>query len=813
MFPPIHSRTRRHLILLACCATSWLQPTHSILAADEAGEIVFKQKCAQCHGSHGQGAAGGYENPLRGEQTVVELTHLIEETMPEDNPEECVGDEARQVAEYIRKHFFSQTPRLELARLTVDQHRNAIADVIGRFALSQLPRAPGVSGGGQSQPRPQEPTLPGLRGEYYQSRGTNKADRLGHYCSDTYMDFDFGESGPVPTISADQFSIIWEGGLVANDTGHYEFRISTPNGARLYINLDPRVGQRKLNDFNAPLAGQQALIDDWVGSGTMRERSARIFLLGGRTYAIRFEFFKYFDKTASVKLEWKPPHGIWSVIDYNDTTTHRPPRVFVSKTPFPADDHSLGYERGTSISPEWQTATSGAAVEAATEVVRRLPLLAGLTEETEDRDNQVTVFVLRFASVAFRRPLTRNEESTIVDIMTEDGANLETRVRNTLVMVLMSPQFLYTDLTPTNKAPSQYAVAARLAFALWDSIPDQELIDAAASGELATEEQIETQARRMLPDPRTKAKMRNFFRNWLGLEERDLAKDKEMFPEFSEAIIADLRRSLELFIERVVWSRESDYRQLLQSEYLVLNQQLRELYEAEAVKEELDFSGRAIKARNRRLAFASEFQPVKFPADQRSGVLTHPYLLSAYAYHNNTSPIHRGVFLTRTIVGRALNPPPIAVAFKDDEFALDLTMREKITQLTRDTACMSCHSVINPLGFTLESFDSVGRWRTIDNNKPVDTKSQYTTAAGEMLEFESARDIANFAVSSEAAHRTFTVQVFRHIVKQDPMAFDTELLERLRLQFADDDFNVQNLWARIAVVTAAHDPTDSPSAE
>ena len=150
MFPPIHSRTRRHLILLACCATSWLQPTPSILAADEAGEIVFKQKCAQCHGSHGQGAAGGYEKPLRGEQTVVELTHLIEETMPEDNPEECVGDEARQVAEYIRKHFFSQTPRLELARLTVDQHRNAIADVIGRFALSQLPLAPGVSrGGGQ----------------------------------------------------------------------------------------------------------------------------------------------------------------------------------------------------------------------------------------------------------------------------------------------------------------------------------------------------------------------------------------------------------------------------------------------------------------------------------------------------------------------------------------------------------------------------------------------------------------------------------------------------------------------------------------
>jgi hypothetical protein len=556
-------------------------------------------------------------------------------------------------------------------------------------------------------------------------------------------------------------------------------------------------------------ARQPALIDAWVGSGEMRERSARVFLLGGRLYAIRLEFFKYLEKTASVKLEWKPPHGTWSVLDHNHTVSVRPARVYVSETPFPADDRSLGYERGSSVSPEWQVATTNAAVAAAAEVVNRLPVLAGLTEETADRDGRVNDFVLRFARVAFRRPLTSDEESTLADIVLADTANLEAGVRRAVVTVLMSPHFLYTDLTPTGEAPSQYSVASRLAFGLWDSIPDQELTNAAKNGELGTAEQIETQARRMMSDRRAKAKMRSFFHTWLELEERDLAKDKQMFPEFDESVVADLRRSLELFIERIVWSRESDYRQLLLADYLVLNERLRSLYEAESSDDKANLDGKEIKRRTRAIQFASDFQPVPFPADERSGVLTHPYLLSAYAYHNNTSPIHRGVFLTRNIVGRNLNPPPIAVAFKDDEFASDLTMREKITQLTRDTACMSCHSVINPLGFTLENFDAVGRWRTTDNDKPVDTKSKYVTATGETVEVASARDVARFAVSSEWAHRAFITQVFHHIVKQDPIAFGPEVIDQLQAQFADDEFNIQKLWARIAAVASSNRQTET----
>jgi EAL domain-containing protein (putative c-di-GMP-specific phosphodiesterase class I) len=185
-------------------------------------------------------------------------------------------------------------------------------------------------------------------------------------------------------------------------------------------------------------------------------------------------------------------------------------------------------------------------------------------------------------------------------------------------------------------------------------------------------------------------------------------------------------------------------------------------------------------------------------------VLTHPYLLSAFAYHNNTSPIHRGVFLTRNIVGRGLRPPPIAVAFKDDEFDPGLSMREKITQLTSDKACMSCHSVINPLGFALENFDAVGRWRTEENDLPVQSEGEYVAEDGTRIEVANALDIARFAVNSESAHRAFVSQLFHHMIKQDPAAYGTDTISQLQTAFAQNDFSIQNLMIEIATTSAMH---------
>ena len=129
-------------------------------------------------------------------------------------------------------------------------------------------------------------------------------------------------------------------------------------------------------------------------------------------------------------------------------------------------------------------------------------------------------------------------------------------------------------------------------------------------------------------------------------------------------------------------------------------------------------------------------------------------------------------------------------------------MREKVTQLTRDNACMSCHSVINPLGFSLENFDAVGRWRTEDKNKPVDTKSEYTTGGGKTIPLARARDIAEHAAENSAAHRAFINALFHHAAKQPAAAYGGGTLAGLQRVFKEQSFSIRELLVEIAVVHA-----------
>ena len=760
-------------------------------SAADAGYRVYLALCADCHGEDGQGVSGAHEDPLLGNHSVAVLAKLIERTMPEDDPEACTGQAATQVAEYIYHEFYSpaarvkqglaEPPRVELARLTVPQYRNAVADVVGRF----------TPGRNDSQIEVQT----GLSASYYQSKGMSKADELRTERVDPRIDYDFAENPPVEGIEADQFAIIWEGCLKAKTTGFYEFRLTTENGARLYLNNDQTGSRKRLRD-DSSAAGQSALIDAWVSSGKLRESTGRTFLLGGRKYPIRVEFFKYKEQTASVRLEWKPPHGVWSLLDQRHLATERLPRTFVVTTAFPADDRSLGYERGVSVSREWQEAVTHGAIETASEIMNRLPLLANLSDQAENREHVLKDFVLRFASTAFRRPLSETERTLLAETMFE-GIDTDSATKRAILFVLTSPHFLYVDLGSAHDLPASEAVASRLSFLMWDSVPDKELLEAAAEDRLQQPEQVENQARRMLDDPRTAAKVRDFFQDWLELDERDLVKDQQLFPQFDGRVISDLRYSLEEFVNGVVWSDRSDYRELLLADYLILNARLRELYAAECSE-----CSPAADAESD--AVPEAFQRVTFPAVRRAGVLTHPYLLSALAYHNNTSPIHRGVFLTRNIVGLSLKSPPIAVAFKNEEFAPDLTMREKITQLTSEQACLSCHSVINPLGFALENYDAIGRWRTQEHGKPIDASSRYVTELGQAVDFENARAIATFAASSDSAHRAFVTKLFQHLVRQNPDAYHEHNVERLRIAFAENGFNVKDLIVRIATLAALH---------
>jgi hypothetical protein len=524
--------------------------------------------------------------------------------------------------------------------------------------------------------------------------------------------------------------------------------------------------------------------------------------LGGRSYPLRLDYFKFKEKTAAVKLEWKPPHGPWTLIPSSVLSPDPSSATPVIGTPFPADDSSLGYERGHSISKEWWRTITRAGTETSELVAGRIHRLAGIPANQTNRtelSRRMQDFCAQLAERAFRRPLDAELRRRTVDLWFQPGVALEDSVKRSVLAVMTSPRFLYPELEGRQDS---HATAARLALVLWDSLPDEALRRAADRGEVATAEQIRAQARRMIQNPRAKAKLRGFFDDWLDTDVADeIAKDPKAYPGFDAELVQDLRTSLNHFVESVVWSPASDYRQLLLSDEIHLNAPLRRYYGVEGARSLQNREGGGSTN-----AVADAFVPVRFDPEQRAGVLTHPFLLSAHSYYRSSSPIHRGVFLTRKVLGRFLKPPPMAIEFMDDRFDPSLTMREKVTQLTEKPQCMACHATINPLGFSLEQFDAAGRFRLEDSRKPVNATAEYQTADGKTLTLRGPRDLARHAAESPDARRGFVRQLFQHTVQQAPGAYGAESLQKLDSAFEHSDCNIRELLVEIAVHTATLDP-------
>jgi hypothetical protein len=748
--------------------------SNQAIAADgRGGEQIYRQQCASCHGMKGEGS-DDYPRPLQGDRSVIQLTRLIAKSMPKDADKKCTGDDAQKVAGYIYDAFYSKTaqvrnrpPRLELSRLTVRQYRQSVADLIGTFRTV-----------------PRFDTQRGLKAEYFKSRRFSPKERIIERI-DAAVQFDFGVSSPdAAKLEPEQFSIRWTGSLLAAETGEYEFLIRTEHAARLWLNDDKR-----------------PLIDAWVKSGKDTEHRASIFLLAGRSYPLRLEFSKAKQgvddsKTrkkkpqvkASIALAWTLPHRTAETIPQRCLSPLSAPPSFVIATPFPPDDRSVGYERGTSISRAWEQATTDAAIETADYVVAHLAELSGVRGDAADRSQRLRDFCRRFAERAFRRPLSDEQKRLYVDRPFEATRDLDSAVKRVLLFVLKSPRFLYREL---GGGRDSYDVASRLAFTLWDSLPDAELLQAAATGQLVTREQVLRQAERMLADARSHAKLRAFFLQWLKVDPApDLAKDAAQFPGFDLAAAADLRISLELFLDEVLWSDASDFRQLLLADYLYLNGRLAKLYGGNLPAE-------------------ASFQKLSLMSGERAGLLTHPYLMAVFAYTATSSPIHRGVFLSRSVLGRSLMPPPEAFTPLPAELHPKLTTRERIDLQTRAQACQSCHGMINPLGFTLEHFDAIGRFRDKEKERPVDATGSYLTRKGDTKKFAGVRDLATFLANSEEVHEAFVEQLFHYLVKQPIRAYGGESAE-LRRFFVDNRCNVRKLMVAIAADSALL-PSDKTS--
>jgi Protein of unknown function (DUF1592)/Protein of unknown function (DUF1588)/PA14 domain/Protein of unknown function (DUF1595)/Cytochrome C oxidase, cbb3-type, subunit III len=770
--------------IFACLA---MESIRSTATADpvRTGEQIYRQQCASCHGSRGEGTDDHYPRALVGERSVAGLTRLIAKTMPEDAPGECVGIDAEKVAAYIYESFYSksaqvrnkfQAPRVELSRLTIRQYRYAVADLLGNL-----------------QPPIQWDDQRGLKAEYSnRSRRRRNSNSGGGSLNrvDPEIHLDFGIGSPIPAQDAlkevaktwqrapvllvplsvfngfsQDFRANWQGSLLAPETGEYEFLVKTENATRLWVNDKVR-----------------PLIDALVKSGNDTEYRGSRYLLGGRIYPVRLELSRSKEKTSSIALEWKLPRRAFEVIPRRNLSPSSAPETFVLQTSFPPDDRSVGYERGTAVSKAWDQATTDAALEIADHFTAHLKDLTGVGQDSPDREQKLREFCQRFAERAFRRPMTDEQKAFFIDRRFKEAKQPEVAVKRVVLLVLKSPRFLYRELG--TKRPDDYDVASRLSFGLWDSLPDQPLLDAAAADQLSTREQVIRQAERMVTDIRARSKLRELFLQWLKVDQvSDIAKDPKRYPQFNEVMASDLRTSLDLFLEDVIDSNAADFRQLLSADYVYLNGRLAQFYGTD-------------------LAPDAPFQKVYLDQRERAGVLTHPYLMASFAYTASTSPIHRGVFISRSILGRVLRPPPEAVAPLAPDLHPDLTTRQRVTLQTKPESCQSCHGMINPLGFTLENFDAVGRYRKDEQGRPIDATGSYETRAGEAVKFQGVQDLVVFLTSSEETHSAIVQQLFHHLIKQPVRAYGPQTLTDLRQFFAAHDFNLRKLMVEIMATSA-----------
>lgn len=758
-----------HLSALSLSADDGVDPALKQDPRWQRGEAIYQAQCVSCHGELGAGVADRHPFPLIGDETIGELTRRITATMPEEDPDACVGEDALAVSTYIHSTFYSEAarirrrpPRVELSRLTAGQLRQSLSDLYAHFA--------GV---------PHVSNERGVKGIYFdggQWKDENKKlDRI-----DAVLDFDWGSGSPCEEIKPEEFYVHWRGGLKVDVTGEYELIVRSTCSFVMDFGRDGR-----------------ELIDNHVQSGDQTEFRRTVMLTAGRVYPFKIDFRQRERKTerppARFSFAWIPPGGIESIVPTNQLVPGWLPPAFSLQTQLPPDDRTYGYERGISVSREWDDATTSAALEFAQATIDELwPAYRQQRKDDPDENRaKLRNFLAEFVAVAFGQTLSDEERARYVDASVDASPEDETAIRRAVLLTLKNPRFLYR-LADTELSVSQRA-ANRLATTLFDSIPaDSWLLEQVAQDGLVEESQVRSAAQRMVDDHRVRAKTREFLHAWLNLPHQGtIAKSAEEFPGFDEALVADLRRSLDAFLDEVAWGEQRDYRRLFVSDWAYTTERMAAFYgEAwEGIEE--------VQPGLWRTAAAPEL---------RHGVLTHPLLMSSLAYIDSTSPIHRGVFLNRFVLGRALKTPNEAFTPLSPSLHPDLTTRERVELQTAGDNCQSCHARINALGFTLENFDAVGRFRQEERGKPINAQGSYVTLADEEVRIVGVQDLATFLASSPDAHRAFVTRAFQHFVKQPPAAFGSETLDQLTQSFIASGYDIRTLLVEIAVVAANRAP-------
>ncbi|MDX1981032.1 MAG: DUF1592 domain-containing protein [Bryobacteraceae bacterium] len=313
---------------------------------------------------------------------------------------------------------------------------------------------------------------------------------------------------------------------------------------------------------------------------------------------------------------------------------------------------------------------------------------------------------------AYRRPPSGSELDDLLGLVhaaqTRSGS-LELGLRAGLQAILVSPNFLFRverDASPGTHRITDYELAARLSYFLWSSLPDEELLGLAEKGRLGNPAVLRGQVARMLADPKSRALVESFTGQWLQTRNLSvLTPDARLFPEFDALLREDMRTETEMFFEAIL-KEDRSILDFLDARFTFLNERLARHYGLEGVT-------------------GPHFRRVELDGVQRSGVLTHASVLTVSSYPTRTSPVIRGKWVLENILNAPPPPPPPNVPeLNDGAVGVSVSLRQQLEQHRANAVCASCHGRMDPLGFGLENYDAVGKWRTMDGKFAIDASGE-----------------------------------------------------------------------------------------
>ena len=384
---------------------------------------------------------------------------------------------------------------------------------------------------------------------------------------------------------------------------------------------------------------------------------------------------------------------------------------------------------------------------------------------------------------AYRRPVT---DADLGDLLTfyEEGratGGFELGIERALRALLVSPDFLFRVVSdPPDAAPgtpyrlSDLELASRISFLLWSSIPDDQLLEVAAQGQLRDRGVLEHQVRRMLADPRSAALARNFAGQWLRLRNISGTLPSDvLFPNFGESLRQDFVRETELFFDSIL-REDRSVTQLLTADYTFLNERLAKHYGLKGV-------------------YGSDFRRVTLSDDTRRGLLGQGSILTVTSYPDRTSPVGRGKWVLENVLGTPPPPPPPNVPELEPETELGpvLAMRERMEQHRANPVCASCHRMMDPLGLALENFDAVGRWR---GHMPGGTAIDASGTLPDGTPFEGPAELRTLLVRNPGQLATVvTEKLLTYGLGRGLEYYDAPAVRHITREAAPNDYGLASL--------------------